>query len=212
MKTNVRTFPNSDFEENLYVVWQEGANECVVIDPGLEPEEAIKFMEANRLTPTAILVTHGHYDHIGGIAALREKWPKIEILVGEKDRSKLTDPMGNLSGHFGFPVTTCDATGTLADGEEFTAAGILFRAILVPGHSAGHLVFELVGATPPTVFVGDVIFAGSVGRTDFPDGNTSALLSGIEKRLMTMPDETVFYTGHGPATTAGAERSSNPWL
>lgn len=212
MKTNVRTFPNSDFEENLYVVWQEGASECVVIDPGLEPEEAIEFIEANRLTPTAILVTHGHYDHIGGIAALREKWPNIEILVGEKDRSKLTDPMGNLSGHFGLPVTTCDATGTLADGEKFTAAGIPFRAILVPGHSAGHLVFELVDAAPPTVFVGDVIFAGSVGRTDFPDGNTSTLLSGIEKRLMTMPDETVFYTGHGPSTTAGAERRSNPWL
>ena len=212
MKTNVRTFPNSDFEENLYLVWRDGSSACVVIDPGLEPFDAIRFIESNSLVPETILITHGHYDHIGGIEAFCQKWPNIEILVGEKERFKLTDPMGNLSGHFGFPVTTRDATRTLADGQEFTAAGIAFKAILIPGHSSGHLVFQLSGAVPPTVFVGDVIFAGSVGRTDFPDGDTDALISGIKSQLMTLPGDTVLYPGHGPATIVSDERNTNPWL
>ena len=208
----ITRFINSDFEENLYVVRLRGAEECVVIDPGLEPEEAIDFIRKNKLTPKAILVTHGHYDHIGGLAAFKALWPNAPILIGEKDRDKLTDPMGNLSGHFGFPATAPRADRSLQDGERFEAAGLTFQTELIPGHSVGHVVYRHAAEDGEVVFVGDVIFQGSVGRTDFPDGCTSDLISGIKERLLTLPDRTLFYPGHGPATTPEVEKRTNPWI
>lgn len=208
----VTRFINSDFEENLYVVRRRDSDECVIIDPGLEPEEAIQFIKDNKLTPKAILITHGHYDHIGGIKAIKAAWPDAPILIGEKDRYKLTDPMGNLSGHFGYPVKTLDADRSLADGEMVDAAGLTFQTILIPGHSAGHVVYRLTAEDGEIVFVGDVIFQGSIGRTDFPDGNMNDLMKGIQERLLTLPGQTKFYTGHGLPTTPKDEIWGNPWL
>ena len=205
----VKTFVNSDFEENLFVVFVKGGKECLMIDPGMEPGEAIAFIKEKGLTPKGVLITHGHYDHIAGVDRVKAEWPDVPVMISEIDRPKMTNPAGNLSAHFGFPVTTKDADRAIANGEFLTIAGITLRAILVPGHSSGHLVYRIDGEDGTILFVGDVIFAGSIGRTDFPDGNMDHLLWGIRKYLLPLPDDTVFYTGHGPATTAGQEKRYN---
>lgn len=208
----IKTFVNSDFGENLYVVRLRGKSECVIIDPGIAPSKAIDYIKTLALSPEAVLITHGHYDHIGGLQRVKAEWPNAVVMVGELERSKLTDPAGNLSIHFGIPLRTIDADRSLAHNETFTAAGIEFTAILCPGHSSGHLVYKVQAEDGIVVFVGDVIFSRSIGRTDFPDGNTEALLDSIRTHLLTLPDNTLLLTGHGPATKVGNERTMNPWL
>lgn len=219
MALHIKTFENSDFSENIFVLWRDDAPKndrgmlpCVVVDPGLEPQEAIRFIQDRPLAVEAILITHGHCDHIAGIDAFVRFWPEAEILIGAGDRPKLTDPEENLSAYFGLPITVRAEAAPLADGQTFTRAGLSLRAIEIPGHSKGHMVYELLETEPPAVFVGDVIFAGSIGRTDFPGGSTRQLLDGIRSKILTFPDDTILYTGHGPATTPGKEKKNNMWL
>ncbi len=219
MALHIKTFVNSDFSENIFVLWRDdapkhgaGLTPCVVVDPGLEPQEAIRFIQDHSLLPEALLITHGHCDHIAGVDAFVRIWPAADILIGAGDRAKLSDPEGNLSAYFGVPITVHDATAVLSDGETFTRAGLSLRAVEIPGHSQGHMVYELLDTEPAAVFVGDVIFAGSIGRTDFPGGSTRQLLDGIRKRILTLPDDTILYTGHGPSTTPGEEKVRNMWL
>ncbi len=208
----LKRFVLSDFEENAYVVSLKGRDDCVVIDPGMGAERIVEFLQQNRLTPRAILVTHGHWDHIGGIASIREVWKDASIFIGEKERSKLTNPNGNLSGAFGFPTTTYDADKLLRDDEIFSVAGLTFKALEVPGHSAGHVVYLLELDEVPFVFCGDVVFAGSIGRTDFADGDYSLLIKKIKEKIFPLADETFLYPGHGPNTTLKKEKRSNPFL
>ncbi len=208
----LKRFVLSDFEENAYVVSLKGRDDCVVIDPGMGAERIVEFLQQNRLTPRAILVTHGHWDHIGGIAAIRGIWKDASIYIGAKERSKLTDPNGNLSSAFGFPLTTCDADKLLQDDENFEVAGLTFQALEVPGHSAGHVVYLLELEEVPFVFCGDVVFAGSIGRTDFADGNYSLLVKKIKEKIFPLSDETFLYPGHGPNTTLKKEKRTNPFL
>jgi hydroxyacylglutathione hydrolase len=200
------------FAENSYVVFREGDQECLVIDPGFEPEAIVSWIESRNLEPVAILVTHGHSDHIAGNAALRERWPSLPILIGRGDAPKLTDPTGNLSGPFGLPLVSPPADRLLDDGEAFELSGLRLVAHEIPGHSSGHVVFRLEGCQPPLVFGGDVLFQGSIGRTDFPDGDFAALERGIRRHLYTLPDETIVFPGHGEPTTIGHEKRHNPFV
>lgn len=203
-------------EENGYVLWNDGANECVLIDPGFSSERFLDFMASENLTQVAaIFCTHGHADHIGGINAIRERFPDAKIVIGKKDSDKLTDSKKNLARHFGinivFPLADVKLT------ESRTAleyAGLRFTAFQTPGHSAGHVVYllETDGNRIPPVFVGDLIFYGSVGRTDFFDGNPKALIESIQNVIFPLPDETELFTGHGPATSVGVERRTNPYV
>lgn len=202
----------SDFQENAFVVSVAGRDDCVVVDPGMEPEPLIQALQNAKLQPKAILVTHGHWDHVGGIAELREIWPDATIFIGENESWKLTDPNGNLSAAFGFPMTTCAADRLLKDGETFDVAGLSFKALEIPGHSRGHVVYLLETDAAPVVFCGDVVFSGSVGRSDFPDGNAADLVRGIREKILTLPDAALLFPGHGPKTTVGAERKYNPFL
>lgn len=211
-KLKIVTVVSSPFEENTYVAHIEGGDGCLVIDPGLEPAKIIELLAKQELTPLAILNTHGHSDHIGGNAALKELWPDCPLVIGALDAPMLTDARRNLSADFGMPVTSPPADVTLEDGEFYTAAGVRLETRLIPGHTTGHVVYVYYDHDPPVVFVGDVIFAGSIGRSDFPGGNLQSLLDGIRAKLYTLPDETVLLSGHGPPTTVGREKRTNPFV
>ncbi len=207
----VRTVVSMPFDENTYVVWLEGRSDAVVIDPGLEPEAVRETLAELHLRPALILNTHGHADHIAGNAALKEEFPDVPLIIGAGDASMLTDPYANLSASFGMALTSPAADRTVAEGDVLQAAGMKLEVLEIPGHSPGHVVF-IYRAQPVHVFGGDVLFRGSIGRTDFPGGSLEQLLGGIRNKLFPLPADTVVYPGHGPVTTVGQEMRTNPFL
>jgi hydroxyacylglutathione hydrolase len=209
---HIATIVSHPFEQNTYVARLKDRNDCVVIDPGLEPAKILHHLDQAKLVPSAILNTHGHSDHIGGNAAMKQRWPDCPLVIGEADAAKLTDPWLNLSANFGVPLVSPAADVTVNDGDTYEAAGFEWQVRAIPGHTTGQVVYLWEGAEPPVVFVGDVIFAGSVGRTDLPDGSLRQQLFGIRSKLFTLPDETILYPGHGPSTTVGEEKRNNPFV
>jgi glyoxylase-like metal-dependent hydrolase (beta-lactamase superfamily II) len=133
-------------------------------------------------------------------------------VIGVGDASKLTDPRGNLSAAFGASLISPKADRTVDEPDQFEAAGLKFDVLAAPGHSIGHVVFLCRQVEPWYLFGGDVLFRGSVGRTDFPDGDFDALRAAIHDKLFTLPDNTIVLPGHGPATTIGREKQSNPFV
>jgi hydroxyacylglutathione hydrolase len=200
------------FEENTYLLTRTGSSECLIVDPGFEPDPILEALEEARLVPAAILLTHGHSDHIAGNAALRSRFPDLPILIGEHEADKLVDPRGNLSAAFGLPLTSPPADRLLADGEHIDVAGFRLRVAAIPGHSSGHVVYLFEEATPVLAVVGDVLFREGIGRTDFPDGDFAALERGIRGVLYRLPGDTIVLPGHGDPTTVGHERSHNPFV
>lgn len=203
---------SSPFEENSYIVHRQGDDQCLVVDPGLEPQKIITQLRNNKLRPVALLNTHGHCDHIAGNGAVKQQWPDCPVIIGREDAPMLTDPDLNLSGTFGVPIALPPADRLVDQGDRLQAAGIDLEVLWIPGHSTGHVVYYVADHQPPLAFVGDVIFAGSVGRSDFPGGNHEQLVSGIRAKLFALPADTTLLSGHGPATTVAQERRSNPFV
>jgi glyoxylase-like metal-dependent hydrolase (beta-lactamase superfamily II) len=203
---------SAPFEENTYVAHLEGRKDCLVVDPGLEPDEILAYLDQQQLIPSAILITHGHSDHIAGNGTLKERFPSCPIVVSRADAAKLTDPMLNLSGAFGANLVSPPADVLVGEGDVYSAAGIDLEVRETPGHSVGHVVFIWHAGKPIVVFGGDVLFAGSIGRTDFPDGSFDELASHIHSKLFTLPDDTQVMPGHGPPTTIGQEKRNNPFV
>ena len=201
------------FDENSYVVSLAERDDCVVVDPGFEPDKILDYLQQVNLTPAAILCTHGHSDHIAGNAAIKERWPACPLVIGEGDADKLTDPQLNLSAFFDFSLTSPPAVLVVNEGDTYSAAGLDFEVYDTPGHSSGHVVFIWRGdGMPVQVLGGDVLFQGGIGRTDFSDGDFEQLKNAIHTRLFSLPDDTVVFPGHGASTTIGAEKKTNPWV
>lgn len=211
-KIHIAAVVSAPFNENTYVAHLEGRSDCLIFDPGFEPELILEYLEEQKLTPAAILCTHGHSDHIAGNSALKERWREAPLVIGVGDAPMLTDAQLNLSAPFGFEITSPPADTMLREGDTYEAAGMSFEIREIPGHSPGHIVFIWRGAEPAYVFGGDVLFNGSIGRTDFPGGSFAQLKSGIQQKLFTLPPETIILPGHGPATTIGEEHEHNPYV
>ena len=203
---------SQDFQENCYVAHLGGREDCLVIDPGLEPEKVLAHLDRHRLAPAAVLLTHGHMDHTAGAKTLKERWPECPLVIGSGEAAKLTDPWLNLSAMFGLPLTAPPADVTVDEGDVYSAAGFDLHVLTIPGHSSGHVVYLWKDHQPQVAFVGDVIFAGSIGRTDLPDGDFEALAAGIRTKLYPLPEDTLLYSGHGPVTTVGREKRTNPFV
>jgi len=203
---------SAPFEENAYIAYFDGRSDCLVLDPGFEPEKILGVLEQLDRKPALILNTHGHSDHIAGNEAMKSRWPDCPLVIGRRDEPKLSDPRQNLSAPFGFRITSPAADRLVDEGDVIEAAGFEFLVREIPGHSIGHVVFIHAASEPTVVFGGDVLFRGSVGRTDFPDGDFEQLAHGIRAKLFTLPDDTLVYPGHGPPTTVGEEKRNNPFV
>lgn len=199
------------YMENTLIVRRPHRNDCLIVDPGARAPEVVAMLQKKGVTPAAILLTHGHLDHIEGNAALRQQWPDLPILIGVRDAPMLTDPVLNLSAKSGRPVISPPADRLLVERDRVEAAGFELDVFDIPGHSPGHIVYLLRSETPFLVFGGDVLFQGSIGRCDLPGGDQDLLVSGIRKKLFSLPENTIVYPGHGDSTTVGDEKRTNPY-
>jgi len=198
------------FAANCYIVGCSETRDGLIIDPGFdreaEADRVLRRVEHHRLEVKYIVNTHGHTDHTAGNGVLKEA-TGASILIHELDAPKLTDASKNLSLLFGHHATSPPADHTLNEGDLLKIGEVKLKVLHTPGHSKGSIA--LLGAQE--VFTGDTLFAGSIGRYDFPDASFKEIRNSL-KRLMLLPDPTKVYPGHGPATTIGEEKQSNPFL
>ena len=200
-----------DFQTNCYVLRESAAvRECLVIDPGFSAEPLLKFLSDNDLCPVKVLLTHGHADHIAGVDMVRERYPEAKVCISGSEAGALVDGRENLSAMMGMPMSFGAADGTLEAGDVVELGAIQLKVLATPGHTVGGISFYC--EADGVVFSGDSLFSGSIGRHDFPGGDLNTLLSAVREQLFTLPDETVVYSGHGPETTVGVEKGSNPFF
>ncbi|UCG55585.1 MAG: MBL fold metallo-hydrolase [Phycisphaerales bacterium] len=199
------------YQTNSYVLRaSEAAAACLIVDTGLEAGDLVDFLGEHELDPVGLILTHGHADHIGGIDALRENFADMKVCIHRIDAPMLSEAERNLSALAGAPFTTTAADLLLEEGDKVHEAEIWLQVLHTPGHTPGGIC--LYSKDEGIVFVGDTLFADSVGRTDFPGGSMAQLVESIRQKLLVLPDETVVYPGHGPATTLGQERAHNQFL
>ena len=203
------TFPVGMLGCNCSILGDEASHEAIVVDPGYDIPRILELLAKHKLTVKKILVTHAHIDHIASAQRLKEI-TGAPILYNQADLP-LVAMMDVQAGWFGLPVpTVLPPDHSPADGEVVDVGGISGNILYTPGHSEGSVCLYL--PKEHLLLAGDTLFAGGVGRTDFPGGNAGKLLASIQDRLLTLPDETVVVPGHGSMTTIGAERHSNPFL
>ena len=206
---DVRSFTVGPVGENCYVFRRDGSDRALVVDPGEEPDRILGAIERLGVKVDAILLTHTHFDHVGAVAPVARATgapvycPEIEVPV-------LGDIMSFVPWPGFGPYESYDADETVAGGERLELAGMEIDVIFTPGHSPGHVTYSI--ADEAALFAGDVLFRGSVGRTDLPGGDTPTLMESIRGLVDRFPEETTVYPGHMGITTLGAERATNPFL
>jgi hydroxyacylglutathione hydrolase len=206
---DVRTFTVGPVAENCFIARRDGADRALIVDPGDEHERILEAVEGLGVTVDAILVTHCHFDHIGAVAPVAETTgapvycPEIEVPV-------LADIMSYVPWPGFGPYESYDADETVAGGERLALAGLDIEVLFTPGHSPGHVTYAI--PDQGALFSGDVVFKGSVGRTDLPGGDGPTLMDSIRTLVDGYPPETTVYPGHMAITTLGDERATNPFL
>jgi glyoxylase-like metal-dependent hydrolase (beta-lactamase superfamily II) len=208
MPVNISTFVLGNYQTNCHVVTCE--DDCWVVDCGYEPEKLIEFLLVNNLSPSAILLTHCHADHIAGLDQLRSKIGNIQMFCHKAEAEWNQTPMLNLSGMAGMPVTAAPVQGYLDEHSTLSLGSSVWRILHTPGHSPGSICF--VHDESEQAIVGDTLFAGSIGRHDFPTSSVNDLRHSISEVLMNLPDSMKIYPGHGPSSTIGVERATNPFV
>ena len=213
----VTGFPAGAFAANCYLVAPAPGEECVIIDPGQDAERGIEeLLGRYRLKPIAVLLTHGHIDHMWSVAPVCGA-KGIPAYIHPDDRELLADPGKGMSLMMGqqlfggMTFSEPDDVKELSDGEIVTLGGLDFTIGHTPGHTPGSVTFRSQEDDLDALFTGDLLFAGSIGRTDLPGGDYATMVKSLA-RTLTLPDETIVLPGHGPQTTIGDERSSNPFL
>jgi len=204
----IETFTLGDWMTNCYVVTAGGA--CWIVDAGFSPKSMLDYVRDQGVTPELIVLTHAHVDHIGGLGQVQRAYPEAPILIHEAEAAFATDPMLNLSAALSEQIVAPEPTRLLQAGEVLSLAGHDFEVRHTPGHSPGGIA--LYCQKQGVALVGDALFAGGIGRTDFPTSDHATLIKAIKTQLMSLPDETRVLPGHGPATIIGQERATNPFL
>ena len=211
----VECFTLGPFATNCYVVTPgEGgtgdAKSCWIVDASFEPGEMIGHVRERGLKPAALVLTHAHVDHIAGVRDVLGAFPGTPLLIHEAESGWLNDPLLNLSAMMGMPVTAPEATRVLREGEVLGLSRDEWRVMHTPGHSPGGIT--LYHEPSGTAIVGDSLFSGSIGRTDFPGSDHATLERSIRERLYTLPDDVRIWPGHGPGSTIGREKKTNPFV
>jgi hydroxyacylglutathione hydrolase len=206
---DVRMFTVGPVAENSYIFRRDGSDRALIIDPGEEAPKLLRAIEELGVQLDGILLTHTHFDHVGAVAPVA-KATGAEVWVPEIEKPVLADIMSFVPWPGFGPFESWDAEHTVAGGEKLNLAGFEIDVIFTPGHSPGHVTYSI--ADEGAAFSGDVLFQGSVGRTDLPGGDWPTLLESIRGLVDTLPAETDVYPGHMGLTTLGAERAGNPFL
>ncbi len=210
---HIQAFPLGDFQTNCYIVTDGDPNpgsRCWIVDCGYQPTPLLDAVVQQQLVVEKILLTHAHADHIAGLLEARSRFPDSPIYMHKLEESWLNDPMLNLSAALGLSVTAPDPAGFLEHGDTVTLDSLTFRVAHTPGHSPGSISF--IHEPSNTALVGDTLFNGSIGRTDFPGSSFEQLESSIKQHLYTLDPETTCYPGHGPKTKIGHEAATNPFV
>lgn len=209
MAFHSQTLVVGSYLENCYLYWNDASREAVIIDPGDESDRIADRLTELKLTPLAILLTHGHLDHIGAVDDLRSRFD-IPLLIGAGEEALLADPMKNGSALLGEPITARPPDRLVRDDDLVILGTVQLRVLATPGHSPGGVCY--LDERNGWLYCGDTLFAESIGRTDLYGASYERLIDSIQQKIMRLPDKVVCFPGHGPATTVGAERMHNPFL
>jgi len=206
----IERFILGPYQTNSYIARNDDSKDCLVIDTGLESEPLLNALQTQKLNPQALLLTHGHIDHIAGVDLIKEIYPDIKVYIHPDDADMLVDPLKNLSAMFGQGFATSPADELVEDDQEIEISSIKLKVLHTPGHTPGGVAYYCESEN--VLFAGDTLFEESIGRSDFPGGDPGQLTKSIKEKLFTLADNTTVLPGHGEQTTIGHEKKYNPFI